>query len=211
MTAGATRSEPAQKARPKFEGTPASPGPEVMGVLDRPLARSAERVGHLQRVEDEVGAEVRGEVPAGDHPAEAVEDEGTVGEAAPGPDVRDVGDPILVRSGRGEVAIEQVAGPLDGGLVRDRRLALLATADALEAFGAHQPATRSRPMSTSRLRSCFQVSWSVVSTCCSYRHRQSATSRSRSVTNGRGKAVPGSLAPTFDDWLCPVLELRCDL
>src|SRR6266508_4318269 len=74
-----------------------------------------------------------------DHPAVAVEDEGEVEEAVPGPQVGDVGDPLLVRPGRPEVALQEVASPLERRLVRDRRPALLAAADALEALLAHQP------------------------------------------------------------------------
>ena len=40
----------------------------------------AQAVGHLERVEHEVGAHVRRELPADDHPAVAVEDEGEVEE-----------------------------------------------------------------------------------------------------------------------------------
>jgi hypothetical protein len=46
---------------------------------------------------------------------------------------------ILVRPGRAEVALQEVAGPLDRRLVGDRRWVLLAAAHALEAFLAHQP------------------------------------------------------------------------
>jgi hypothetical protein len=65
----------------------------------------------------QAGAHVRGELPADDHPAVAVEDEAQVDEVVPGADVGDVGDPFLVRPGRDEVALREVAGPLDRGLV----------------------------------------------------------------------------------------------
>ncbi len=73
-----------------------------------------------------------------DHAAVAVFDEGEVAEAVPGPEVGDIGDPLLVRAGRREVALEQIAGSLRR-LVRDRRAPLLATPRALEPFLAHQP------------------------------------------------------------------------
>jgi hypothetical protein len=60
-------------------------------------ARSARRwpaqaVRHLERVEDKVGAQVRCQLPAGDHAAVAVEDEGEADEAVPGPEAGDLGD-----------------------------------------------------------------------------------------------------------------------
>src|SRR5215211_7298366 len=86
-----------------------------------------------------VGAQVGRELPADDPPAVAVEDEGEVDEAAPGAQVGDVADPRLVRPRRDEVALQQVTRPLERRLVGDRRPALLAAADALERFLAHQP------------------------------------------------------------------------
>src|SRR5215218_4466994 len=83
---------------------------------------------------------MRGQLPTDDHPAEAVEDEGEVAEALPGPEIGHVGDPLLVRAGGAEIALEQVARPFEGGLVRHRRPPLLAAADALEPFAAHQAA-----------------------------------------------------------------------
>jgi hypothetical protein len=95
-------------------------------VRDQPLARSAQAVRHLECVEDEVGAHVRGQLPADDDPAVAVEDEGQVEEAVPGPEVGDVADPLLVRRRRCEVALQEIAGALDRGLVGDRRPLLTA-------------------------------------------------------------------------------------
>src|SRR6266545_4804558 len=62
-----------------------------------PAGWPAQAVGHLERVEDELGAHVRRELPADDHAAVAVEDEGEIDEAVPGADVGDIGDPLLVR------------------------------------------------------------------------------------------------------------------
>jgi hypothetical protein len=76
----------------------------------------------------ELGAHVGRELPADDPAAVAVEDEREVAEAVPGADVGQIGDPLLVRAGRREVTLEQIAGPLERGLVRDRR-ALLAAAN----------------------------------------------------------------------------------
>ena len=61
-------------------------------------AALAER--HPQGVEDEVGAHVRGELPADDHPAVGVEHEREEDETFPAAQVGDVGDPELVRAAR---------------------------------------------------------------------------------------------------------------
>src|ERR671924_103139 len=111
----------------------------AVGVGDQPRRWSTQPVRHFERVEDQVGAQMRCELPADDRPAVAVEDEGEVDEAAPGPQVGDVGHPLLVRPARREVALQEVAGPLERCLVDDRCAPPLAAADAFEAFLAHQP------------------------------------------------------------------------
>jgi len=50
---------------------------------------------HLERVDDEVGPQVVGELPADDHPGVHVEDERDVQPALPRRDVGDVGEPQL--------------------------------------------------------------------------------------------------------------------
>src|SRR6266511_5595199 len=102
-----------------------------------PAGWPAQAVGHLERVEDELGPHVRRELPADDHAAVAVEDEGQVDEAVPGADVGQVGDPLLVRAGRREVALQQVAGAFGCSLVRDRRPLLRAAQLADEPVLAH--------------------------------------------------------------------------
>src|SRR5262249_45754889 len=74
-----------------------------------------------------------------DHAAVAVEDEGEVDEALPGADVGDVGDPLLVRAGRCEVTLQQVAGLLGGRLAGDRRPLLRAAQLADQPVLAHHP------------------------------------------------------------------------
>ena len=111
----------------------------VVRVRDQSRLGLAQPVRHLQRVEHELGARVGGELPADDHPAEAVEDEGQVDEALPGPEVGEIADPLLVRAGGGELALEEVGCPLGRRLGRDRRPLLLAATDALEALSPHQP------------------------------------------------------------------------
>ena len=100
---------------------------------------SPQAVSHLERVEHQLGPHVRCELPADDLAAVAVEDEGEVDEAVPGADVGQVGDPFLVRPGRGEVTLQEVAGPLGGGLVRDRCPLLRAAQLADQPVFAHHP------------------------------------------------------------------------
>src|SRR5919201_6906522 len=102
-----------------------------------PASGPAQAVGHLERVEDERGAHVRRQLPPDDHPAVAVEHEGEVEEAVPGAEIGQVADPLLVRAGGAEVALQQVAGALDRGLVRDRRPAPAAAQLALDPVLAH--------------------------------------------------------------------------
>jgi len=64
--------------------------------------------GHAQRVEDQVGAHVRGELPA-DHAArEHVEDEAKEHRALPAAQVGEVGHPQLIGSLGAEVPLDQV-------------------------------------------------------------------------------------------------------
>jgi hypothetical protein len=63
--------------------------------------------------------------------------EGEIEEAVPGAQIGDVADPLLVRPGCREVALQQVAGPLDRGLVGDRRAVLAAAQLAGEPVLAH--------------------------------------------------------------------------
>ena len=108
-------------------------------MCNQPPGGPTEAAGHLQCVDDELGAHVRRELPADDRAAVAVEDEGEVDEAAPAADVGQVGHPLLVRAGGAEVALQEVAGPLEGGLVGDRRPLAAAAPLAFEPLGAHQP------------------------------------------------------------------------
>ncbi len=93
---------------------------------------------HLQRVEGKVGAQRAGQLPA-DHPAGVnVDDEGGVDPAGERPAVGDVGDPELVRSGRGEGAFDQVRAqvrPRSG----DRGAGASRPGDAPQPGRTHQP------------------------------------------------------------------------
>jgi hypothetical protein len=108
-------------------------------VCDQSGLWAAQAVGHLERVEDELGAHVRCELPADDLAAVAVEDEGEVAEAVPAADVGQVGHPLLVRPARREVALQEVAGTLGRGFFRDRRPLLLPAQLADEPVLAHHP------------------------------------------------------------------------
>lgn len=59
--------------------------------------------GHLNRVEGHLGAHMRRDPPAHDHPGERVDDETHVGDTHPGGYERPLGHPEPVRSGRGEL------------------------------------------------------------------------------------------------------------
>jgi hypothetical protein len=109
-----------------------------VAVGDQAALWLAQTGGHLECVHHKLRSQVGGELPTDDHAAVEVEYEGEVDEAVPGPEVGDVGDPLLVRPPRREVALQEVARPLERGLVRDRRPALLAAADSFEALGAYQ-------------------------------------------------------------------------
>ena len=64
--------------------------------------------GHVQRVEDQFSPEMRRHRPPNHAPTPRIEDDGEVQEARPGRDVRDVGDPELVRAVGGERPADQV-------------------------------------------------------------------------------------------------------
>src|SRR5580765_2654989 len=138
---------------------PVEPGLRAaIGVVDQAAGWLSQPVCHLERVHHQLGSQVGRELPADDHPAVAVEDERQIDEAAPRPDVGDVGDPFLVRPAGGEVALDEVTGPLERRLVRDRRPLLLPPSHPRQPFLAHQP----RDVVTADVGppwrlSCFQV------------------------------------------------------
>jgi hypothetical protein len=65
---------------------------------------------HRDGVDDQVGLAVAGHRPAHDQPAENVCDTCQVEPALDGRDVGDVGDPQLVRAGRGAMSDKSVVG-----------------------------------------------------------------------------------------------------
>jgi hypothetical protein len=101
------------------------------------VRRTALRERHVQGIEHELSPQVRCHRPADDAAAPRVENDGEVQEAGPGRDVRDVGDPELIGSGRGEVALDEVRrGPRV--LRADRRARPLAATHADQAGCTHQ-------------------------------------------------------------------------
>jgi hypothetical protein len=121
---------------------------------------------HLERVQDQLGAEMAGHRPADHGPAEGVHHDRQVEEAGPGRDVADVGHPESVRALGLEVALDEIrsggcfrrptSGPLppppmatlQSELPHQPRHSLLGTAQAIgEAkFGADS----GRPIGTAR-------------------------------------------------------------
>ena len=94
--------------------------------------------GHLERPLDQLEAQRGEHAPAGDQPAEAVDDRGQVQPSLPGAQVGDVRAPQPVGRLGVEVALDQVrrdahARHAHGGA------GLAGHGDALEPRGAHQP------------------------------------------------------------------------
>jgi hypothetical protein len=95
--------------------------------------------GHPERVEDEIGAHVRCELPADDLAAVGVDDEREEDEAFPAAQIGEVRDPQLVAAGGAEVTLDQV-GPPPRLEVGDRRPPRLpASFRTLDSVAAHQP------------------------------------------------------------------------
>ena len=97
---------------------------EAVGVGDRGvlaagvgMAHQAAKVDavagprrHVQGVEDQAGVHGAGRFPADDAPREHVDDEGDVDDPRPRRAVREVGYPGAIRSGGGEVTLDEVRG-----------------------------------------------------------------------------------------------------
>ncbi len=109
----------------------------AVAVKDDARVGPAVREGHVQRVGDQVGAQVVGDRPADDGPRVQVDDGGQVRPALPGLDVGDVAAPARVGPLGGEVPAEQVRGnrPVAG---HGRALERPGMA-SLQASGLHQP------------------------------------------------------------------------
>jgi hypothetical protein len=92
----------------------------------------------LERVDDELGAQIVLERPADDAAAEAIDDDCEIEPALPSAQVGDVGDPQPVRGRRREVALHEVVGDAHAWHA-DRRATTAPLDDAADAVLAHQP------------------------------------------------------------------------
>lgn len=75
--------------------------------MDDVLRPSAEN-RHIERFENEVGTQMIGHRPTKDAPAVRIKDHGQIQKAAPGRDVRDVGDPQLIRFISAKLPIHEI-------------------------------------------------------------------------------------------------------
>lgn len=106
--------------------------------MDQPAVGATSSKRHLERVEDELGAQMVGHRPADDQPGEQVLDVREIQEPFPGRDVGDVRRPRLVRVGRAKVALEQVGSDPDARQP-DRRAPALACRNPGDTSRSHQP------------------------------------------------------------------------
>ena len=97
---------------------------------------SAAPAGHLQGVDDQLGAQVVGDRPPDNGAAEDVEDRGAVDLALGGGVFGDVGDPQPVGCVGEEAALHQI---VVHGRCRSRSAVFAPVTDAGQAAGAHQP------------------------------------------------------------------------
>ena len=109
----------------------------VVRMQHCPGGRLAPPAGHVQGVEDQLGAQVIGYRPAHDPAGPYVQDDGAVQPALDGAVLGDVGDPQLVRAVGAELAADQVR-VRGGGRVADRAAAVAAPVDPGQPGRAHQ-------------------------------------------------------------------------
>lgn len=94
--------------------------------------------GHLDGVEDHLGAHVRRDPPPDDHAGERVDDEAHVRDTGPGRHERQIRRPEPVRSGRGELPLHQIRMPRRRR-IRPGCLHPLRAPRALDPCHLHQP------------------------------------------------------------------------
>jgi hypothetical protein len=109
----------------------------LVGVMDDVL-RLALRHRHVQRREDELGAEMSFHRPADYSATPGVDHDGEKQKPGPGRDVRDVRDPQPVRARGRELPIDEI-GRGARRLVPHGGPELLAAAHAVQAGATHQP------------------------------------------------------------------------
>src|SRR5882757_9997056 len=95
----------------------------------------------LEGVKDQFGVHTGGCPPADDHSGEHIEDEGHVDHPGPGRHVGEVGNPQLIRRGRGEVSVNKIGSSGCPG-IRDRCPDSFAPQRAGPALLCHQPLDR---------------------------------------------------------------------
>src|SRR2546425_253628 len=113
----------------------------VLAALIRVMnhrGRAALRDGHVERGQDELGAKMGFHRPADDAATPRVEHDGEIQEAGPRRDVRDVRHPQPVRTGRRELAVDEIRGR-PRRLVAHRRVERSPPTHALHAGGPHEP------------------------------------------------------------------------
>src|SRR5439155_20715033 len=121
--------------------TPAEGERRVLAALIRVmnhLGRSALRDGHVERGQDELGAEMGFHRPADDATTPRVEHDGEIQEAGPRRDVRDVRDPQPIGAGRRELAVDEIRC-WPRRLVSYRRVERFPASHALHAGVPHEP------------------------------------------------------------------------
>jgi hypothetical protein len=94
--------------------------------------------GHVQGVQDQLGAEVVGHRPADDPAGERVQDHGEVQPALTGALLGDVSDPQAVGSWWTELARDQIRGRCRGRVAASEPVGSAAM-DADDTAGAHEP------------------------------------------------------------------------
>ena len=107
-------------------------------MMDQPRRRTPESERHLERVDDQLGAEMVGHRPADDPPREQVLDVREVHEPLPRRDVGDVRRPRLVRALGAKITLEQVRSDPDSAQP-DRRAPALARQKPGDTGRSHQP------------------------------------------------------------------------
>jgi hypothetical protein len=106
--------------------------------MDQPSGGSAVPDRHVERVQDQLGAQVVSHRPSHHAPGEHVQDHRQVQEALPGRDIGDIGGPQPIRPSSGEGPLDQVGGW--GGLgVAAGQAATSAPMAANQPGGPHQP------------------------------------------------------------------------
>jgi hypothetical protein len=93
--------------------------------------------GHVQRVDDELGAHVLSHRPADDRAGVGVLDRGEVQPAFPGAQVGDVGEPQHIRTGGAKATLDEIVSDPDAG--RDRCSPTLARHEPGDPGASHQP------------------------------------------------------------------------